>query len=71
MVALLGGTIGVFSPISSNIFVPSIPVLARDFHRSTHDISLAVTVRYSAGWGLTPGVPRLPGRHAVLLRLCE
>lgn len=44
VIAVLAGVAGLFSPISSNIFVPSIPSLARDFHRSNGDISLGVTV---------------------------
>jgi len=45
-VATLAGIAGVFSPISSNIFVPAIPRLAQDFNRPTSDISLAVTVSH-------------------------
>lgn len=45
VVAGLGGIAAVFSPISSNIFVPAIPIIARDFNKTSEDISLAVTVR--------------------------
>jgi hypothetical protein len=43
-IAILAGVAGLLSPISSNIFVPSIPMLAREFNRSNEDISLAMTV---------------------------
>lgn len=44
LIVALGGAAGIFSPISSNIFVPAIPTLAQEFKRSEQDISLAVTV---------------------------
>lgn len=49
----ISGIAGVFSPISSNIFVPAIPTLAQAFHRSEQDISLAVTV-YLIFQAITP-----------------
>ena len=44
LIVSLSGIAGVFSPISSNIFVPAIPTLSAAFHRSDQDISLAITV---------------------------
>ena len=44
---------GLFSPISSNIFVPAIPTLAQEFKRTEQDISLAVTV-YLVFQAVTP-----------------
>ena len=41
---ILGGIAGLFSPISSNIYVPAIPTLASAFGRTAQDISLGVTV---------------------------
>lgn len=41
------------SPISSNIFVPAIPVIARAFNRSEQDITLAVTA-YLIFQAITP-----------------
>ncbi|BEI95796.1 hypothetical protein CcaverHIS631_0107450 [Cutaneotrichosporon cavernicola] len=52
-VAALGGVAAVFSPISSNIFVPIIPLLAKEFNRSEQDITLAVTV-YLVCQAVTP-----------------
>ena len=49
----ISGIAGVFSPISSNIFVPAIPTLAEAFQRSEQDISLAVTV-YLIFQAITP-----------------
>lgn len=47
------GIAGIFSPISSNIFVPAIPVIAQAFHRSEQDITLAVTA-YLIFQAITP-----------------
>ncbi|KAL1410207.1 multidrug transporter [Vanrija albida] len=55
LIALLGGVGGIFSPISSNIFVPSIPAIARDFNRSNQDITLALTV-YLVFQAFTPSL---------------
>lgn len=49
----ISGIAGVFSPISSNIFVPAIPTLAEAFNRSEQDISLAVTI-YLVFQAITP-----------------
>ncbi|ODN85271.1 hypothetical protein L198_07595 [Cryptococcus wingfieldii CBS 7118] len=40
----IGAIAAIFSPISSNIFVPAIPTLASQFHRSESDISQALTI---------------------------
>jgi MFS family permease len=40
---------------SSNIFVPAIPLLAKDFHRTESDISLAVTI-YLIFQAITPSL---------------
>ncbi|KAG8990670.1 hypothetical protein FRB94_013187 [Tulasnella sp. JGI-2019a] len=53
LIVCLGGTAAIFSPISSNIFVPAIPTLARDFNESNEKISLAVTV-YLIFQAITP-----------------
>ncbi|KAK8861358.1 hypothetical protein IAR55_002177 [Kwoniella newhampshirensis] len=49
----IGSIAAVFSPISSNIFVPAIPTLAQAFHKSESDISQAVTV-YLVFQAVTP-----------------
>lgn len=49
----ISGIAGVFSPISSNIFVPAIPTLSEAFNRSEQDISLAVTI-YLVFQAITP-----------------
>ncbi|WVQ73805.1 hypothetical protein IAR50_003386 [Cryptococcus sp. DSM 104548] len=51
----IGAIAAIFSPISSNIFVPAIPTLADQFHRSESDISQAVTV-YLVFQAITPSV---------------
>ncbi|ORX37291.1 major facilitator superfamily domain-containing protein [Kockovaella imperatae] len=53
LIVILGGLAGIFSPISSNIFVPAIPTLARDFNRSEQDITLGVTI-YLIFQAITP-----------------
>ncbi|KAG8992036.1 hypothetical protein FRB94_012033 [Tulasnella sp. JGI-2019a] len=53
LIVCLGGIAAIFSPISSNIFVPAIPTLARDFNESNEKISLAVTV-YLIFQAITP-----------------
>ncbi|KAM0753668.1 MFS general substrate transporter [Meredithblackwellia eburnea MCA 4105] len=49
----LSGIAAIFSPISSNIFVPAIPTLSNDFHQSEEKISLAVTI-YLIFQAITP-----------------
>lgn len=49
----ISGLAGIFSPISSNIFVPAIPTLAQEFNKSEQDISLAVTI-YLVFQAITP-----------------
>ncbi|KAF2765115.1 MFS general substrate transporter [Teratosphaeria nubilosa] len=44
---------GLFSPLPANIFFPAIPQLAADFHRSTEDINLTVTI-YLVFQGISP-----------------
>ncbi|ODO09248.1 hypothetical protein I350_02848 [Cryptococcus amylolentus CBS 6273] len=51
----LGAIAAIFSPISSNIFVPAIPTLADQFHRSESDISQAVTI-YLVFQAITPSI---------------
>ncbi|OWT38522.1 hypothetical protein AYX14_05816 [Cryptococcus neoformans] len=53
LLVALGGIAAIFSPISSNIFVPAIPTLADAFNRSESDISQAVTV-YLVFQAITP-----------------
>jgi hypothetical protein len=53
LIVIISGLAGVFSPISSNIFVPAIPTLAKEFGRSEQDISLAVTI-YLVFQAITP-----------------
>lgn len=53
LLVVLGGIAAIFSPISSNIFVPAIPTLADAFNRSESDISQAVTV-YLVFQAITP-----------------
>ncbi|WVQ94439.1 hypothetical protein IAU59_001518 [Kwoniella sp. CBS 9459] len=53
MIVALGGLAGVFSPISSNIFVPAIPTLSNAFHKSESAISQAVTI-YLIFQAITP-----------------
>lgn len=53
LLVVLGGIAAIFSPISSNIFVPAIPILAEAFNRSESDISQAVTV-YLVFQAITP-----------------
>ena len=53
LIVAICGAAGVFSPISSNIFVPAIPTLAAEFHRSEQDISLAITI-YLIFQAITP-----------------
>lgn len=53
LIVAISGTAGIFSPISSNIFVPAIPTLAQAFNRSEQDISLAVTI-YLVFQAITP-----------------
>lgn len=52
-ISALVGVAAIFSPISSNIFVPAIPTLAQAFGKSEQDISLAVTV-YLVFQAVTP-----------------
>ncbi|ODO06339.1 hypothetical protein L198_01571 [Cryptococcus wingfieldii CBS 7118] len=51
----LGAIAAIFSPISSNIFVPAIPTLADQFHRSESDISQAITI-YLVFQAITPSI---------------
>ncbi|WWD16739.1 hypothetical protein CI109_101170 [Kwoniella shandongensis] len=51
----IGSIAAIFSPISSNIFVPAIPVLAGAFHKTESDISQAVTV-YLVFQAITPSI---------------
>lgn len=44
LIVVLSGIAAIFSPISSNIFVPAIPTLVNAFNKSNADITLAVTV---------------------------
>ena len=53
LIVVLSGIAGIFSPISSNIFVPAIPALSTAFNRSQQDISLAVTI-YLVFQAVTP-----------------
>ncbi|KAG8855703.1 hypothetical protein FRB96_006747 [Tulasnella sp. 330] len=53
LIVCLGGLAAIFSPISSNIFVPAIPTLAHDFNKSNEKISLAVTI-YLIFQAITP-----------------
>ncbi|WVQ78691.1 hypothetical protein IAT38_000778 [Cryptococcus sp. DSM 104549] len=55
VIVAIGGIAGVFSPISSNIFVPAIPILADAFHTSESAISQAVTV-YLVFQAITPSI---------------
>ncbi|ODN72868.1 hypothetical protein L202_08295 [Cryptococcus amylolentus CBS 6039] len=55
LIVVLGGVAAIFSPISSNIFVPAIPTLAQAFNRSESDISQAVTV-YLIFQAITPSI---------------
>ncbi|ORY25281.1 major facilitator superfamily domain-containing protein [Naematelia encephala] len=52
-IVIIGGIAALFSPISSNIFVPAIPTLSIAFHRTQEDISLAVTI-YLVFQAITP-----------------
>ncbi|WVQ72078.1 hypothetical protein IAR50_001623 [Cryptococcus sp. DSM 104548] len=51
----LGAIAAIFSPISSNIFVPAIPTLAEKFNRSESDISQALTI-YLVFQATTPSI---------------
>ncbi|EIW69113.1 hypothetical protein TREMEDRAFT_31494 [Tremella mesenterica DSM 1558] len=53
LIVVLGAISAIFSPISSNIYVPAIPVLAEKFGRSEQDLSLGVTV-YLIFQAITP-----------------
>ncbi|WWC60004.1 uncharacterized protein I303_102567 [Kwoniella dejecticola CBS 10117] len=53
LIVVLGGLAGIFSPISSNIFVPAIPTLAGAFNKTENDISQAVTI-YLVFQAITP-----------------
>ena len=44
LVALLGSVAALFSPLSSNIFVPAIPTLALDFNVTAGRVALGVSV---------------------------
>ncbi|KAL8276745.1 hypothetical protein RQP46_010854 [Phenoliferia psychrophenolica] len=50
---MLGSTAALFSPLSSNIFVPAIPTLAVEFNQSSQNIALAVSV-YLVFQAITP-----------------
>ena len=52
-IVALCGAAGTCSPISSTIFVPAIPTMAREFNKSEQDMSLAVTV-YLVFQAITP-----------------
>ena len=54
-IVAISGMAGMFSPISSNIFVPAIPTLSDAFNRSESDISLAVTI-YLVLQAITPAI---------------
>ncbi|WVQ62951.1 uncharacterized protein L199_001100 [Kwoniella botswanensis] len=53
LIVAIGGIAGIFSPISSNIFVPAIPTLSVAFGKSESAISQAVTV-YLIFQAITP-----------------
>ncbi|WWC87498.1 uncharacterized protein L201_002388 [Kwoniella dendrophila CBS 6074] len=53
LIVAIGGIAGIFSPISSNIFVPAIPTLSNAFHKSESAISQAVTI-YLIFQAITP-----------------
>ena len=53
LIVIIAGISAIFSPISSNIYVPAIPTLANAFHRSEQDLSLGVTV-YLVFQAVTP-----------------
>ncbi|WVW79763.1 hypothetical protein I302_101733 [Kwoniella bestiolae CBS 10118] len=53
LIVVIGGIAGIFSPISSNIFVPAIPTLSNAFGKSESAISQAVTV-YLVFQAITP-----------------
>ncbi|WVR04031.1 hypothetical protein IAU60_001030 [Kwoniella sp. DSM 27419] len=55
LIVVLGGTAAIFSPISSNIFVPAIPTLAEAFGKTESDISQAVTI-YLVFQAITPSI---------------
>ncbi|WWC69009.1 uncharacterized protein I206_102945 [Kwoniella pini CBS 10737] len=53
LIVILGGLAGIFSPISSNIFVPAIPTLSLAFKKTENQISQAVTI-YLIFQAITP-----------------
>ncbi|KAL1870910.1 hypothetical protein VTK73DRAFT_2365 [Phialemonium thermophilum] len=43
-IVFLASMAGIFGPISSNIYVPSIPQITKDFHQSTQRVDLTLTI---------------------------
>ena len=43
-IVVLGSLAAIFGPISSNIYVPAIPSIVDDFHKSTQKIDLTLTI---------------------------
>jgi len=76
-IVLLASSAGIFSPLTANIYLPAIPVMAAAFHKSTELINVTVTV-YMVFQGITPmfwgtiadKVGRRPIFIACLLTLC-
>ncbi|KAJ5716439.1 hypothetical protein N7493_008350 [Penicillium malachiteum] len=44
MIVGLASMAAIFAPMSSNIYVPAIPVVSQDFNKSTQDIDLTLTI---------------------------
>lgn len=43
-IVIISSIAGLYSPVSSSIFVPAIPVLTREFEKTTEQINLALTL---------------------------
>lgn len=43
-IVIISSIAGLYSPVSSSIFVPAIPVLTREFQKTTEQINLALTL---------------------------
>lgn len=53
MIVVISSLAGIFSPISSSIFVPALPVLVQEFQRSTEELNLTMTL-YLIFQAITP-----------------
>ena len=51
---------GIFGPLAGNIYLPALPVMARQFHRTETEINVTVTVFmvvFAFGVSLSRGLP--------------